>query len=164
MNEDTGVLFRNQSFNPRSETMAMRKAICIPPIVVTGLLAACGSSPALLEMELPNILPAFVKGGVRSTSYDGNSDDLLTGGLGASGLASASAPDFVNQANPAAAELPGKQSGATIAHLSTLQPMVAMAPFMGRSLRGMERLLPVLARSPAWNILPMLITAMGDRT
>ena len=79
--------------------MAIRKATCIPSVIVAGLLAAYGSDPALLEVGLPNVIPAFVKGDVRSTSYDDNNDDLLTAGLGTSGLVSAS-PTFVNPANP----------------------------------------------------------------
>ena len=36
-----------------------------------------------------NALPSFVaKGSVVTAAYDGNNDDLLTGGLGASGLGS----------------------------------------------------------------------------
>jgi len=38
-------------------------------------------------------------------SYDGNSDDLLTAGLGKTGLASATAPAIANPAQPTAAEL-----------------------------------------------------------
>lgn len=53
-----------------------------------------------------NRLPDFVvAGSVRSTSYDGASDDLLTAGLGKSGLGSAVAPGYVNALAPTAAEL-----------------------------------------------------------
>ncbi len=53
-----------------------------------------------------NRLPDFVvEGSVRSTDYDGSSDDLLTAGLGKSGLASAAAPTFANALAPTAAEL-----------------------------------------------------------
>jgi hydroxybutyrate-dimer hydrolase len=51
-----------------------------------------------------NAKPGFLAGTVRTQSYDGNSDDLLTAGLGASGLAAA-APAFANSASPTAAEL-----------------------------------------------------------
>jgi hydroxybutyrate-dimer hydrolase len=52
-----------------------------------------------------NTLPSFVvKGSVSSIVYDGNNDDLLTGGLGAFGL-SGSAPTFANPASPTPAEL-----------------------------------------------------------
>ena len=65
------------------------------------LLAGCGASPDL------NALPSFVvQGSVTSKTYDGNSDDLLTGGLGASGLVStANPPGFVNPVSPTPGEL-----------------------------------------------------------
>jgi hydroxybutyrate-dimer hydrolase len=44
-------------------------------------------------------------GEVRVTSYDGASDDLLTAGLGKSGLQSASAPAYADALQPSAAEL-----------------------------------------------------------
>ncbi|MGA0610508.1 D-(-)-3-hydroxybutyrate oligomer hydrolase [Caldimonas sp. KR1-144] len=52
-----------------------------------------------------NRLPAFVSGPVRTTVYDGASDDLLTAGLGAAGLASAIPPGYVDGTAPTAAEL-----------------------------------------------------------
>jgi len=62
--------------------------------------AACRSGSDVNE------LPSFVVSGlIASTAYDGNSDDLLTGGLGASGLGSSSAPGFANPAAPTAPEL-----------------------------------------------------------
>lgn len=52
-----------------------------------------------------NRLPDFVvDGSVRRADYDGASDDLLTAGLGAQGLAGA-LPAFANNAAPTAAEL-----------------------------------------------------------
>jgi hydroxybutyrate-dimer hydrolase len=89
--------------------MATRKTkTSISAAVAVGLLAGCGGSggePGQLASGLPNVLPSFVKSTVRSTAYDGNTDDLLTAGLGASGLASATAPTFANPASPTAAEL-----------------------------------------------------------
>lgn len=53
-----------------------------------------------------NRLPDFVvAGSVRSTSYDGASDDLLTAGLGRTGLASAVPPAYADALAPTAAEL-----------------------------------------------------------
>ncbi|WP_423213167.1 D-(-)-3-hydroxybutyrate oligomer hydrolase [Paraburkholderia ginsengiterrae] len=52
-----------------------------------------------------NVLPAFITSAVNTQSYDGNSDDLLTAGLGKTGLASATAPAIANPAQPTAAEL-----------------------------------------------------------
>lgn len=60
---------------------------------------------ALGARALFNRLPAFVvDGSVRRADYDGASDDLLTAGLGAQGLAGA-LPAFANTAAPTAAEL-----------------------------------------------------------
>ena len=67
-------------------------------ILAAGLLAGCGSSD---DPEL-NVKPSYL-GTVQQASYDGNTDDLLTAGLGASGLASATAPAV--SATPTAAEL-----------------------------------------------------------
>jgi hydroxybutyrate-dimer hydrolase len=50
-----------------------------------------------------NVRPAFVAGTPATASYDGSADDLLTGGLGRAGLASAVAPTL--SATPTAAEL-----------------------------------------------------------
>jgi len=51
-----------------------------------------------------NSLPAGFSEPVRTT-YDGTSDDLLTAGLGKTGLGSATPPGFVDAANPTVAEL-----------------------------------------------------------
>ncbi|TXC88777.1 D-(-)-3-hydroxybutyrate oligomer hydrolase [Paraburkholderia azotifigens] len=69
------------------------------------LLAACGHGDDHPD-PTTNALPSFiVSGSVSTTSYDGNSDDLLTAGLGKTGLGSATAPVFANAASPSAAEL-----------------------------------------------------------
>lgn len=66
------------------------------------LLSACGGDdetpPALNEK------PSFL-GSIQSTRYDGNADDLLTAGLGKTGLASAVAPAYADPLKPTAAEL-----------------------------------------------------------
>lgn len=70
-------------------------------------LGACGGSddpaPAPLPAESLNTKPAFL-GTVVTASYDGNTDDLLTAGLGKTGLGGA-APSVVDPLNPTAAEL-----------------------------------------------------------
>ena len=69
------------------------------------LVAACGDSGGDNNNDsVPNIRPDFVKGTIVSNTYDGTSDDLLTAGLGKSGLAGA-APTVANPAAPTAAEL-----------------------------------------------------------
>jgi hydroxybutyrate-dimer hydrolase len=52
-----------------------------------------------------NVRPSFLRGAITVTSYDGGADDLLTAGLGKTGLAAAAAPAPVNAAAPTAAEL-----------------------------------------------------------
>jgi hydroxybutyrate-dimer hydrolase len=68
--------------------------------LATLALSACnnGSQPTL------NVLPARVTNIVGPTTYDGVTDDLLTAGLGKSGLAGA-APGFADPVNPTPAEL-----------------------------------------------------------
>jgi hydroxybutyrate-dimer hydrolase len=63
-------------------------------------IAGCANSQSV---EL-NLKPGFV-GAVAQASYDGNSDDLLTAGLGKTGLQSATAPAIADANNPTAAEL-----------------------------------------------------------
>ena len=52
-----------------------------------------------------NALPSFISGGVRTQTYDGTTDDLLTAGLGKDGLASATPPGISNPVAPSAADL-----------------------------------------------------------
>ena len=82
----------------------MKKVVRIPVscgiAAATALLASCGG----VVGEKVNLKPAYL-GTVSSTIYDGSSDDLLTAGLGKSGLGSASAPAVVDSANPTPAEL-----------------------------------------------------------
>ena len=77
----------------------MSKRFLLSCLAVT---AACSGSDN-------NALPSFVvRGSVVTTVYDGNNDDLLTGGLGAFGLGGNTAPPapgFADPANPTAAEL-----------------------------------------------------------
>ena len=50
--------------------------------------------------------PGFIRGAIQHQAYDGVGDDLLTAGLGASGLAlSSKPPEFADRLNPTAAEL-----------------------------------------------------------
>lgn len=70
-------------------------------IVGLSLLAACGKNP---EPAVINVLPSFIRGTPAPVAYDGTSNDLLTAGLGRSGLASAAAPAFVDAASPTANE------------------------------------------------------------
>jgi hydroxybutyrate-dimer hydrolase len=71
---------------------------------VVGLaVSACGSGTASDVGEV-NTKPAYI-GEVSSSKYDGSRDDLLSAGLGKSGLASAIAPTVLEASAPTAAEL-----------------------------------------------------------
>ncbi len=68
--------------------------------LLVALIAGCHSNPDY------NTVPSFVIGTPAKITYDGTTNDLLTGGLGKSGLGTPSpAPTFVNPADPTAAEL-----------------------------------------------------------
>uniref|UniRef100_UPI00325FC239 3-hydroxybutyrate oligomer hydrolase family protein n=1 Tax=Comamonas thiooxydans TaxID=363952 RepID=UPI00325FC239 len=73
-------------------------AIALPPlslgalaVLAAAVLTACGGGDG---GEL-NAKPGYL-GTVRQQSYDGSSDDLLTAGLGKSGLAVATATGFAS--------------------------------------------------------------------
>ena len=57
------------------------------------------------DLGLFNRLPRFIAGEVLVAEYDGMSDDLLTAGLGQTGLAGAISPAYADPLNPTAAEL-----------------------------------------------------------
>lgn len=65
-------------------------------------LTACGANEHDAAEDL-NVLPAYL-GTISSKTYDGTTDDLLTAGLGATGLAGAT-PAYADPSNPTAAEL-----------------------------------------------------------
>ena len=79
----------------RSASLALAAA-------ATVLLAGCPGSSTYTPAS--NVKPAFL-GAVTKNSYDGVSDDLLTAGLGKTGLGAAAAPPPVNPVAPTAAEL-----------------------------------------------------------
>lgn len=66
------------------------------------LLGSCGGDGSYRHEDI-NVAPVWL-GTISSQRYDGVSDDLLTAGLGKTGLAGA-APVFVDTGNPTAAEL-----------------------------------------------------------
>ena len=72
---------------------------CLSALLAAALLVGCAVPPGL------NQRPAFLHGPVRTTTYDGVSDDLLTAGLGKTGLASPTVPGYANPLAPTAAEL-----------------------------------------------------------
>ena len=82
----------------------------IPALLL--LLSACGGSdevpvppaPPPAPVPIANVMPGFIAGSLTTTVYDGAADDLLTGGLGKTGLLAAAAPAFANPLAPTAAE------------------------------------------------------------
>ena len=73
------------------------------PIIAALIVAACSSSGGDAP-GVPNTLPTYIKSSIASAVYDGVSDDLLTAGLGKTGLAGA-APAVATPTSPTVAEL-----------------------------------------------------------
>jgi hydroxybutyrate-dimer hydrolase len=77
---------------------------CATIACAAALVCGCGDGGGTSGSSI-NVLPAFVvSSSMTTTFYDGNSDDLLTAGLGKTGLAGA-APGFANPSAPSSAEL-----------------------------------------------------------
>ena len=72
----------------RQETFRPRRVLPLTSLAVAALLLGACSSDEEVEVS---VKPSYV-GAVGSTRFDGSSDDLLTAGLGKTGLASAVAP------------------------------------------------------------------------
>jgi hydroxybutyrate-dimer hydrolase len=95
-------------FKPASRPVPLVRTLAamVAVTVVTVVLSACHGSDEVNSPPPTNTLPSFIaSASVRTQSYDGNTDDLLTAGLGKTGLASATAPAIANAAQPTAAEL-----------------------------------------------------------
>lgn len=71
-------------------------------LLASTLLAALPATQAAAAL---GDKPSFITGAVTVTHYDGVTNDLLTAGLGASGLGSATAPGFADKNNPTGQEL-----------------------------------------------------------
>jgi hydroxybutyrate-dimer hydrolase len=73
------------------------------PVIIAAIATmavGCGTNHSA---DQPNVAPSYL-GTITATSYDGVSDDLLTAGLGKTGLGGA-APGYADATNPTAAEL-----------------------------------------------------------
>ena len=73
----------------------------VPAALAAAVLAACGGGG---DGSTLNARPSYL-GAISETSYDGSSNDLLTAGLGATGMASALPPAYADPLKPTAAEL-----------------------------------------------------------
>ena len=78
-----------------------RALLAFSAVAAAIALAGCGSNSKDVEL---NIKPSYV-GAVTTATYDGNADDLLSAGLGKTGLQSAVSPTALDGNNPTAAEL-----------------------------------------------------------
>ena len=76
-------------------------------LLLCTLIGAIGAAPATGNEGKPpfNTIPDFISSDIQQAWYDGVTDDLLTAGLGADGLASATPPAFDDALNPTPAEL-----------------------------------------------------------
>lgn len=72
--------------------------------ITAALLFGCGGDSNEGDQPDYNVKPANI-GTVSVKTYDGTTDDLLTAGLGKTGLGAAVGPTFVNAAAPTATEL-----------------------------------------------------------
>ena len=78
----------------------------VPAVLAAAVLAACGgSSDNNVNVNVDvNTKPAYL-GAIKATTYDGSTDDLLTAGLGKTGLAAAAAPAYADPLKPTDVEL-----------------------------------------------------------
>ena len=84
----------------------LKRKIALPVIALTGALGVAGLSGCGSDnVVLLNTAPSFVSSTVQRTLLDGSSNDLLTAGLGKSGLQSAVSPLLSDALNPSAIEL-----------------------------------------------------------
>ncbi|HEV8692152.1 MAG TPA: 3-hydroxybutyrate oligomer hydrolase family protein, partial [Ideonella sp.] len=72
---------------------------------LSALAAAATLACGVAQAAPPNTRPAVLRGPIQETAYDGITDDLLTGGLGKTGLLAAAPPPFVDPLHPTPAEL-----------------------------------------------------------
>ncbi|RDK03083.1 D-(-)-3-hydroxybutyrate oligomer hydrolase [Paraburkholderia lacunae] len=86
------------ALNPTTQARAASIAIALA-------LTSCHGGNGGNTTPQTNVLPSFITSPVKIQSYDGNTDDLLTAGLGKTGLALATAPTIANPSQPTAAEL-----------------------------------------------------------
>src|SRR5213593_3919853 len=94
---------RSRAHNREPSSMSLIKHVTCGSVACTAaLLTACAAISS--GDSASNIKPAFVAGAIAKRNYDGVADDLLTAGLGKSGLAGA-APAVADPVNPTAAEL-----------------------------------------------------------
>ncbi len=86
--------------------MDMFRSTCYCLVIALACTACGKGSPPPDNADLPRLeVPTFLAAGTSRAFYDGVTNDLLTGGLGKSGLAAAAPPAFADPTNPTATEL-----------------------------------------------------------
>lgn len=91
-----------ETANNNKQGMTMKPLMLLTLAGAAGLaLSGCNDKDDLTLNKRPD----FIVGDIEHSRYDGITDDLLTAGLGASGLASTTAPAFDDPLNPTPAEL-----------------------------------------------------------
>ena len=90
---------KNPRFRPVSRPFSRP---FLPAVLAAAVLAACGGSDG--DSAALNTKPAYL-GVISEAMYDGTSNDLLTAGLGATGLGAAVPPAYADPLKPTAAEL-----------------------------------------------------------
>ena len=85
---------------PPSQVSSTQRLSAVALAALALTLGACASAPDGARNTKPRFL-----GDVRQISYDGVADDLLTAGLGKSGLGAPTAPAYADPLKPTAAEL-----------------------------------------------------------
>ncbi|MDB5891360.1 MAG: putative D--3-hydroxybutyrate oligomer hydrolase lipoprotein transrane [Polaromonas sp.] len=85
------------------ETLSLT-AVAAAVLLVSGCGGGSGSGSGGTSAEARNVKPAYL-GAVVRADYDGNTDDLLTAGLGKTGLGGAAAPVSANPLSPTGPEL-----------------------------------------------------------
>ena len=90
---------KNPRFRPFSRPFSRP---FLPAVLAPAVLAACGGSDG--DSAALNTKPTYL-GTISEITYDGTSNDLLTAGLGATGLAAAVPPAYADPLKPTAAEL-----------------------------------------------------------
>ncbi|MBU1819274.1 MAG: D-(-)-3-hydroxybutyrate oligomer hydrolase, partial [Gammaproteobacteria bacterium] len=88
----------------KMSTMKTRVRPLVPAALAAAVLAACGGGSDGDSAAALNTKPAYL-GAISEATYDGTSNDLLTAGLGATGLAAAVPPAYADPLKPTAAEL-----------------------------------------------------------
>ena len=110
MTQQTGGDSPTRTKSRRGRSTSLRRGAMPLAAGVVLAMGGCGSDDGNgADNSAPavdrNVRPTYIVGAVAVKNYDGTTDDLLTGGLGRTGLGAAVGPTFANPSSPTAAEL-----------------------------------------------------------